>query len=753
MSSVHAPYGFVPLSEHVFLPEWQGAVSQDLPFEDGLSGTIDLRLIAETPIFVRGSNKDEFFRTPDAVYAIPGSSIRGAIRNIIEIATFGWMSRFNDHRYGVRDLHNQDVYGQHMAEIMSAPDGSRQPMPKVIAGWLQRGEGSERVATITPCHFAKIEYRRLMSYAKERQVPGFSPGNRQSSVSKYRAWGKASLDVMVEVEKLRPVQGVSLPYGFGRVVGPGSTAATLVFTGQPSSWRPDQPPRRGGGQAKHHDFVFYGSGTPVPVSSDIFKGFEFVHSDRGQQNARGREFLPNEEWEYWKSNYDEGKKVPVFFLAHPNGELRAFGLAMMFRLPYDHSVKDGVLNCQPALKKTDGILDFAQTLFGHVPPGIDETSESDTFKGRLLKGRVSFGLARAEGNPKPVALVDVVLGSPKASYYPAYIEQGPAAPGAEPAALNNKPKWKTWMDSDVRVRGWKRYRPQPGPVSPALPTRGDGRAMDVSRVASRLNPLPESTSFLLRLRLHNVRRAELGALLWALDFGKDNEARHTLGMARSLGYGRCRFEVAEMNLENVREIGVSNGDEARAEFESLMEKFADENHIPGGWKHSRELFELRALAHTLDESSPHRLHMRIDDPVVRNEFQSAKQAGRALPSAGTTERWAVEARAAGHAITLAGPPAEPGSATRDAGTQKQSVGAWREATQAPRSQSIKSGTRIEVELTGLSKKGKWQAKVLSPAAIGVVAFGVAPEDAAVGKKYTVVVTAGGDLGNVQMKWR
>ncbi|MBI4472331.1 MAG: TIGR03986 family CRISPR-associated RAMP protein [Acidobacteria bacterium] len=760
MSLVHAPYGFVPLSNSVFLPTWQGAVSQDLPFEDSLSGTIEVKIVAETPIFVRGSEKDQFFRTPDGAFAIPGSSVRGVVRNVLEIATFGWMSRVNDHRYGVRDLHNQDLYVRHMAGIMAGPDGRGLPMPKVIAGWLQRvdGQRDDQVATITPCHFAKIEYRMVMSLAKERGVPGFSPGSRQSAVSKYTTWGKADRKVSVKVENLRPVGAAGLPYDFGRVVGLGPTAGTLVFTGQPSPWRPDQPPRRGGGQAKHHDFVFYGEDQTrqIPVSGKVFNGFDFVHSDRGQQNARNRGLLRNEEWAYWGDVYDNKGKVPVFFLVdEKTHELRAFGLAMMFRLAYDNSVMNGVRNSQPT--STGGqdrghLLDFAQTLFGNVADGTDDASSSNTNK-RSLKGRVSFGLARAEADPKTVSPVELVLGGPKASYYPAYVEQQPLLPGSNAALVNGKPKWMTWMDTGVRVRGWKRYRPQLGPIKPPLPTRGDGRAMDLSRVASRFNPLPQETSFLLPLRLHNVRPVELGAILWALNFGGDPEARHTLGMGRSLGYGRCRFEIVKIELENMNETAVTTGDDARAKFEELMEGFAKESNIAGGWAHSRQIFELRALAHTLDANSPHRSHMRIDDPNVRNEFQNAKLAGNALPPAGSAERWRAEASAAGHEVSLAAPAIPVGVSQSGSSAPRSQQGAARKgAAPTPTSSGIKGGTRVEIELTGSTKTGKWRAKILNPAGVGTVSSGNPPPDAAVGKRYTVTVTAGGDLKNVQMKW-
>ena len=42
MSIIKAPFNFVTLSDKVFFPEWADKISQDIPFSDGLSGTINL---------------------------------------------------------------------------------------------------------------------------------------------------------------------------------------------------------------------------------------------------------------------------------------------------------------------------------------------------------------------------------------------------------------------------------------------------------------------------------------------------------------------------------------------------------------------------------------------------------------------------------------------------------------------------------------------------------------------------------------
>lgn len=102
LTDIKAPYNFVPLDPLVVCPDWADRVAQDVPFADGLSGHLDLTLEARTPVFVRDpSNGEQFCRFPDGSPGIPGTSIKGMLRNVIEIASFGRMDRIADRRFGV----------------------------------------------------------------------------------------------------------------------------------------------------------------------------------------------------------------------------------------------------------------------------------------------------------------------------------------------------------------------------------------------------------------------------------------------------------------------------------------------------------------------------------------------------------------------------------------------------------------------------------------------------------------------------
>ena len=115
-SQVHAPYHFVPLSKWVYMPDWAHMVSHDVPFKDGYSGVIEYRLTNATPLLVGGEqdNKNgqptlvKWTRDPHGNPVIPGSSLKGMIRNVLEIAAFGKFAAVDENHFSFRDISNSD---------------------------------------------------------------------------------------------------------------------------------------------------------------------------------------------------------------------------------------------------------------------------------------------------------------------------------------------------------------------------------------------------------------------------------------------------------------------------------------------------------------------------------------------------------------------------------------------------------------------------------------------------------------------
>jgi CRISPR/Cas system CSM-associated protein Csm3 (group 7 of RAMP superfamily) len=154
-----APYNFIPLNT-VVVPA-DTCPGQDPTFDryhaDKYTGWIELVIEALTPLYVRDSlNQAEMQRTKDAEQnkhryivsdffspqgepAIPGSTLRGMIRNMVEIASFGKFGFFDDKRLYFRGLADQSNLRREYQQKMSSYDrSSRKSTYHMSAGLLQK---------------------------------------------------------------------------------------------------------------------------------------------------------------------------------------------------------------------------------------------------------------------------------------------------------------------------------------------------------------------------------------------------------------------------------------------------------------------------------------------------------------------------------------------------------------------------------------------------------------------------------------
>lgn len=233
-----------------------------------------------------------------------------------------------------------------------------------------------------------------------------------------------------------------------------------------------------------------------------------------------------------------GIAIPVFYLEE-RGETK-LGLSKLFRYPYKYGVKNLVKQTE-----TDG-YDLCEILFGFI------NGES---KG-ALKGRVQIGNAFAD---KPVQystnLVKGVLGQPSASYYPLYISQ-------RNVNYNN-------YDSGVSIAGRKFYRVRSSNGNVNLPS-GNGN----ENVLTTFNPAPSDLNFRLKIYVHNLKSAEIGALLSALTFHNTSNVHHNIGLAKGYGYGKLK----EIKLQDISLKGLKlQPEEYLFAFEQELNAFVYEN--------------------------------------------------------------------------------------------------------------------------------------------------------------------------------
>ncbi len=540
---VHAPFRFAPISRRVWFPDWGPLVSHDVPFADGLSGEIEIEIEAKTPLLVGGPRRKATAAREGEVrpfeiidrdgkrrYAIPGSSLQGMIRSILEIATFGKLGDVvADQRFGIRDLTDA-----------AAPYYRRRMLNKVKVGFLQRSDGNW---TIKECGRWRIKFANLPT--KSSFDPAASIKDRYDSLA-----------------TVGPYNAIGPEHDCTVTAGSNGTA-WIVVTGPVGS--------------KKKEFVFVENAHLPTHTLDeaAIRDFRHIHEQGGKLDDTEHSGW-NETWRYlWVDGYPKesvrpfgndklGGRIPVFFIIEA-GRVASFGLAYMFKLAHELSTHDMLRNSHADHLDATGQLDFPTLLFGRA---ARENTQTEGRSQEGLKRRVSFDTA-VSSNATSAKLPYTVLLSPKASYFPIYVRQPHEG---EAGKLPKDEPYATYTPSNGRAErsrpeltGTKVWPARQGSRAPItrpryLPLVDEGGNAINRKTSTTLIVVKSGAKFSCTIRFHNLRRIELGGLLWALSWGEeaawsgtDVKLRHRLGMAKPYMCGEAAVRIRSVKSEDVKE--------------------------------------------------------------------------------------------------------------------------------------------------------------------------------------------------------
>lgn len=582
---IKAPYNFVPLENKAFYPSWANHISQDIPFEDGVSGSIEYTIEAKTPIFVRNGYTDRehpdstFSKTHDGKFFIPSTSIKGEIRNVLEILSFGKMTQVQDARFGIRDLNSQK-------NPVAYVEGNfyLDKMKHVQCGWLYKRlsqDGNEEYI-INDCgvpgrikpeeidnHYGTALAMFGQNLTLNRQCTNKNDEEElRSAYYKYKNILKISLDNQ-DINNCFCGTFSTVQDNYDRLIasfGANGKKGCIVVTGQPSKRDPIKK------KGKYYEFVFFEDEDEEPIDTNVINDFLTIHKN-------------NYDYEkIWKRYLNEGRRVPVFFSRKNgnNGPIDSIGLAYMFRIPTANFIKGAI----PIELQSNRRKDLAECIFGTAKESLGQ-----------LKGRVNISHALTCGTPKECDdIVTTVLGSPKPSYGPLYASSG------------------TWNDANAQIKGRKRY-----PVRTTIlpPNKG------TDSQTCEFIPLDQGTSFKGRITFHNLKECELGALIAALTFNGHPECCHSIGEAKPLGYGKVKISIDKLSVISIKDIFAKTDDPTQQETDYYFNKFKDvmTENIGTGWESSNSIRELCAMARGIDEEVNNNFsYMRMSTNRNENEF-------------------------------------------------------------------------------------------------------------------------------------
>lgn len=359
-NTITAPYNFVPLNTHVYLPNWGadgGAiVTQDIPFEDGEDGWIELTWTNVSPMFIGGDKQDSYsihvLENGARRFFIPGSSIKGMLRNVLNILCYGKMIQYDNRSFGYRDFDTRTPDGRDYIGKMS----------KVQFGWLRKVSDCEY--RIAPC---KGNYRTIPITAVRAEFPNYGKGKSVWEVNQ-----NVGKNMFPELKKERGYR--------------------LFCTGKMK-------------RKKYELLIPMATFQEEEIDKDIINSFLTVYST-----------TPG--FENYVAMLNDKKTIPVSFVRGEKQDMNkiiAIGMGRMFRYPYKKNIKmlvedDETRGQSPS--QYQGKLDLCETMFGVI-------GERNSIKGRVQFGNAFATNAISSKLPEIIAL----LSSPKPSYYPLYLHQ------------------------------------------------------------------------------------------------------------------------------------------------------------------------------------------------------------------------------------------------------------------------------------------------------------------------------------------
>lgn len=573
--AIHAPYHFVPLSPWIYAPPWGYIASRDIPFADGISGELHITLTNHSPLMIGGETVSEdgqpkkvtFLKDPNGNPCIPGTSLRGMIRNVLEIATFSKMQMVDEQRFGFRDF-NIKKYQQLAGDLQ-----------KKTAGWLKFTKGKWCLYPIKHHQVKHSKLKKLIDELTNIQLTEVSAKQKydffKGKLTQYYEYKDGNLLLQAK----------------------GGSKGFIVFTGPMDK--------------KAYDYIFEPPNdkpSQVVPTQDVT---EFIHAHQHRTSSRDKQseddlltFLINNQGA-------ELPGVPVFY-SKVNGRLM-FGLAKAPKITTKTSIHNAIKTTNAAHINQSSLFDMAETIFG---------TTSKTSSHFYRKTRVSFSdFICTQKEPNIFVSKEAILGQPRASYYPSYLEQGNTTTLSPFDHIETGKQHSTFLDTSVKIRGWKRYPAQSEVVT-------DSKKMNInqsdnSNIKSIFHAIDEGSTFEGKLKFFNLKPIELGALLWSLTLENHKNRVHALGMAKPFGFGAVSLHI---NSKNVKDNQFS--DQSSTPIDSWIKQFEahmESAYIGDSWKNSLQIQALLAMSEKTSKNEVDLTYMELEQYTASKSKEKSRK--------------------------------------------------------------------------------------------------------------------------------
>ena len=485
-----APYNFVPLHKKVV--EAQNIPEFDKYHKDRYSGYIELSITTKTPIYIRRDKEEhDFFSIKNGSPIIPGSSLRGMVRTLVEIVSFGKFSFVDSkRRLYYRAVGDTSSLGDRYRAYLTDKDDKYKY--KFFAGVLVK-KGNQYI--IHPSKFIngtqvyRIDFKNMPDELKDEKPYSFKEvyfkPEKIVENTHYRTKKHSNERIPYQL-KYAKLKSISLKKDENH-----PNKGYIIFSGL-------------FGNKKHMHWVINEEDTnKAKIPENVIEEYKSdVNRDK--------------KFDLLKIA-DSGKSVPCFYITDNKNNVLAFGHTGFFRLPYELTIGDHI----PEELKSEDKTDFAEAIFGKESKWASRVFFEDAFLG---EGQNDVFMN--ETSPK-------ILASPKPTAFQLYLEQQPYEENTDLGNL------KHWDDKDALIRGHKLYWHRDTPDNPTDKySWNEGEAKNDTQ--HTIKPIKRNIKFKSRIRFENLTKEELGALLFVLDLPQNHY--HKIGMGKPLGLGSIEIK-------------------------------------------------------------------------------------------------------------------------------------------------------------------------------------------------------------------
>lgn len=560
-----APYNFVPLPEELVLVEGE-LPGHDRYEENTHTGWFDCELETCSPTYVRGmmtlahqekvrrmleqykcddesklpveeqvklkEERAPFYSANPGVEIegrpapmIPGSSLRGLIRSLVEIVSYGKMRWVNDSpkvTFRAVAASREDPLAEPYRNLIGSFSRN------VLAGyWKKSEDGGWKIQPALKPKALGLPERAAYLKVKEARIPSGAIKDfvRLNDKNYWPEWYPVSFSASTGRGRTGPYVRIEQ---IGDEDAGYSHTGTLVCTGNMiesldqarMSRRRNQvidSPRRNHAVVLNED----PEAPPLPISDQLLRDYR-------------DSLTPFQRDELWKLGGIE-PDAPVFYIAE-KGRVIWFGHTPNFRIPAlnKKNLPATPLDFIPDEIRGNKQPDIAEAIFGWIE---EENSPERQRAGRVFFSDAEFIEAKNGVWYRPAPLAPTSLGSPKITTFQHYLVQDANA-GHNPDFRQTLGHYAS-QPGETEIRGHKLYWHKGGVPIP------EATAEEKESQLTRIIPIKPGVKFKFRVNFENLRGYELGALAWALQLPDEagKTYRHKLGMGKPLGMGAVAVTV------------------------------------------------------------------------------------------------------------------------------------------------------------------------------------------------------------------